>query len=232
MNAKQDVDISIGQLLLEAGCVNEDMLSYTTKVQKVSRERMGDIMMRLRFATDRDIAEVVAQQAGLECDPMVVVSSSPEALAQMPSNFAQKHGLLPLAIEDEHLKVASIDPFATTSLDRLTRYTSYPVRLVVAPEARLRREVQRQYQLVENYIEQEIDRIGQKAAAGQEFVAENLMELLLQSAIEYNATDIHFNPTELATLISFRLDGVMQLCYSLPASAHSRLVSVFKVAAG
>jgi len=161
-----------------------------------------------------------------------VVSSSEEALAQIPSNFAQKHGMLPLAIEGEHLVVACIDPYAENSLDRLTRFTSYPLRLVVAPEARLRREVQRQYQLVESHIENEIERIAQAAAAGRDFVAERLMELIVSSAIEYDATDVHINPTELATLVSFRLDGVMQLCYSLPASAHGRLVSVFKVAAG
>jgi type IV pilus assembly protein PilB len=85
---------------------------------------------------------------------------------------------------------------------------------------------------VESHIEQEIERIAQAAVAGRDFVAERLVELLVSSAIEYDATDIHINPTELATLVSFRLDGVMQLCYSLPASAHGRLVSVFKVAAG
>jgi type IV pilus assembly protein PilB len=175
---------------------------------------------------------VVAKQAGLEYNPMLVVSSSEEALSQIPSSFAQKHGLLPLSIEDEHLVVACIDPYAQNSLDRLTRFTSYPLRLVVAPEARLRREVQRQYHLVESHIEQEIERIAQAAAAGRDFVAERLMELLISSAIEFDATDVHINPTELATLVSFRLDGVMQLCYSLPASAHGRLVSVFKVAAG
>lgn len=232
MDMEVKTDRSIGQLLLEAGSINEAMLDYSMKVQQVSRERMGDIMLRLRFATDRDIARVLAQQLGLEYDPMLVVTSSPEALAQIPSSFAQKHGLLPLAIEGDHLVVASLDPYARNSLDRLTRYTSYPLRLVVAPEARLRREVQRQYQLVENYIEQEIERIAQAAATGREFIAERLMELLLSSAIEYDATDIHINPTELATLVSFRLDGVMQLCYSLPASAHGRLISVFKVAAG
>ena len=232
MDMEVKTDRSIGQLLLEAGSINEAMLDYSMKVQQVSRERMGDIMLRLRFATDRDIARVLAQQLGLEYDPMLVVTSSPEALAQIPSSFAQKNGLLPLAIEGDHLVVASLDPYARNSLDRLTRYTSYPLRLVVAPEARLRREVQRQYQLVENYIEQEIERIAQAAATGREFIAERLMELLLSSAIEYDATDIHINPTELATLVSFRLDGVMQLCYSLPASAHGRLISVFKVAAG
>jgi len=232
MNVQFDFKKSIGQLLLKSGSITEEMLSFTTKVQQVSRERIGDIMMRLRFATDREIAATVAEQSDLEYDPMLVVSSSPEALAQIPSNVAQKHGLLPLAIEDGHLKVASIDPNARASMDRLSRYTSYPLKIVVAPEARLRREVQRQYHLVENYIEQEIVRIAQAAAAGRDFVAEKLMELIMQSAIEYNATDIHISPTELATLISFRLDGVMQLCYSLPASAHGRLVSVFKVAAG
>ena len=223
---------SIGHLLLEAGRIDEEMLAYALKVQQVSSERLGDILQRLRLVTDRDIAWVVAKQAGLEYHPMLVVSSSEEALAQIPSSFAQKHGVLPLSFDDDHLVVACVDPYAQHSLDRLTRYTSYPLRLMVAPEARLRREVQRQYHLVESHIEQEIERIAQAAAAGRDFVAERLMELLVSSAIEYDATDIHINPTELATLVSFRLDGVMQLCYSLPASAHGRLVSVFKVAAG
>jgi type II secretory ATPase GspE/PulE/Tfp pilus assembly ATPase PilB-like protein len=223
---------SVGNLLLEDGRIDEEMLAYALKVQQVSRERLGDILQRLRLVTDRDIAWVVAKQAGLEYNPMLVVSSSEEALSQIPSSFAQKHGLLPLSIEGDRLVIACIDPYAKHSLDRLTRFTSYPLRLVVAPEARLRREVQRQYHLVESHIEQEIERIAQAAAAGRDFVAERLMELLVSSAIEYDATDVHINPTELATLVSFRLDGVMQLCYSLPASAHGRLVSVFKVAAG
>ncbi len=230
--ARNSRDLAIGQMLLDDGSIDEAMLSYSMHVQQVSRERLGEIMLRLRFATDRDIARVVAKQANLEYDPMLVVSSSPEALTQISPSFAQKHGFLPLALEGGHLKVASIDPFARHSLDRLARHTSYPLKLVVAPEARLRREVQRQYQLVENNIEQEIERIAQAATAGRDFVAEQLMELLIYSAIEFDATDVHINPTEMATLISFRLDGVMKLCYSLPASAHGRLVSVFKVAAG
>jgi len=223
---------TVGHLLLEDGRIDEEMLAYALKVQQVSRERLGDILQRLRLVTDRDIAWVVARQTGLDYHPMLVVSSSEEALAQIPSSFAQKHGLLPLSIEDHHLVAACIDPYAQRSLERVRRFTSYPLRLMVAPEARLRREVQRQYHLVESHIEQEIERIAQAAAAGRDFVAERLLELLVSSAIEYDATDIHINPTELATLVSFRLDGVMQLCYTLPASAHGRLVSVFKVAAG
>jgi type IV pilus assembly protein PilB len=229
---EQSSQQSIGHLLLQDGRIDQETLDYALKVQEVSRERLGDILQQLRLVTDRDIAWVVAKQAGLEYDPMLVVTASEEALSQIPSNFAQKHGLLPMAIEDGKLVVACIDPYAQHSLEKVRRFTSYPLSLVVAPEARLRREVQRQYRLVESHIEQEIERIAQAAVAGREFVAERLVELLVSSAIEYDSTDIHINPTDLATLVSFRLDGVMQLCYSLPASAHGSLVSVFKVAAG
>ena len=232
MDAQDEAAKTIGRLLIGDGLINDDMLAYAMKVQKVSRERLGDTLLRLRFVTDRDIASVVARQAGLAFDPMMVVTSTPEALAQIPSSFAQKHGLLPLVIEDGYLVVACIDPYARNALDRITRFTSYPLRLVVAPEARLRWEVQRLYQLAERHIDNEIERMGQAALSGQEIVAEHLMELLISSAIEYDATDIHFNPTERATLVSFRMDGVMQLRYTLPASVHGRVVSAFKVAAG
>jgi hypothetical protein len=89
---------SIGHLLLEDGRIDDEMLSYALKVQQVSRERLGDILQHLRLVTDRDIAWVVAKQAKLEYNPMLVVTSSEEALDQIPSSFAQKHGLLPLSI--------------------------------------------------------------------------------------------------------------------------------------
>jgi len=232
MNTQDEIAKTIGRLLVGDGLITQDMLAYAMQVQKVSRERLGDTLLRLRFVTDRDIASVVARQADLEFDPMMVVTASKEALAQIPSSFAQKHGLLPLAIEDDQLVVACIDPYARNALDRVSRYTSYPLRLVVAPEARLRWEVQRLYQLAERHIDKEIERISQSALSGQEIVAEHLMELLISSAIEYDATDIHFNPTERATLVSFRMDGVMQLRYTLPAPVHGRVVSAFKVAAG
>ena len=182
MVTEENTPKAIGKLLLEAELVTEAMLTYAMKVQKVSRERLGDTLLRLRFVTDRDLAWALAHQAQLEFHPMLVVTSSAEALAQIPSTFAQKHGLLPLAIEDDQLVVACIDPYARNSLERLTRFTSYPLRLMVAPEARLRWEVQRQYQLVERHIEQEIERIAQTATTGQEVVVERLVELLISSA--------------------------------------------------
>ena len=76
MDTKVDVERRVGELLLEEGSIDEPMFAYSSKVQEVSRERMGQIMLRLRFATDRDVARVLAKQAGLEYDPMLVVTSS------------------------------------------------------------------------------------------------------------------------------------------------------------
>ena len=94
---EQSTQKTIGHLLLEDGRIDEEMLAYALKVQQVSRERLGDILQHLRLVTDRDVAWVVAKQAELDYHPLLVVSASEEALAQIPSNFAQKHGLLPLS---------------------------------------------------------------------------------------------------------------------------------------
>jgi type IV pilus assembly protein PilB len=58
------------------------------------------------------------------------------------------------------------------------------------------------------------------------------VELFLDTAVDLGASDVHFNPTENVTLITYRIDGVLQPQYSLPAVMHNRLISTIKISAG
>jgi len=156
----------------------------------------------------------------------------PEVLRLLPFNFAQRHLVLPLAVEGGTAVLAVEDPGNPQLGALLARFVSQPHRLKVAPKGRLVREIQRRYYRAEHPLDAEIERMSQTIAAGRDFPAERLAELLLSAAIDARASDLHISPTPLATLVSLRLDGVLQLTYTLPASAHGRLVSTVKVMSG
>lgn len=222
----------IGELLQDAGIVTEAMIAYALTIQKVSRERVGDVLLRLRFATDTEVARVVAHQNGLPFDQLIQCVPQAEAYSQVPFALAQKLTVLPLWIIDGALVIATDHPNNPEIIERIGRYSSYPLRMVVAPTSHLQRLIQKTYYLAEHSIDDEIARITNATLAGGEFSAERLFDLLLSSAIDVHASDIHMSPTPNATLISHRIDGVLHLRYALPANVHDRLISICKVRAG
>ena len=222
----------LGELLREAGIVSEEMIAYALKIQKVTRERVGEVLLRLRFATDTEVARIVAQQHRLPFDALGARVPAAAALAQLPFAVAQKLGLLPLEIVGGNLLAATDNPGNPELAERVARFCSYPLQLLVAPSSRLQRLIQRAYYLAEHPLDDEVERNVAAIQAGREYSAERLFELLLSSAIDLRASDMHVSPTPNATLVSYRIDGVLQLRYALPAAAHLRLISTAKVRAG
>lgn len=221
----------IGDLLAEAGAVGRESLAYALKIQAHGGGRLGDTLQSLRFVTDTEVARVVAQQHGLPYSELDA-PTPPEVLKLIPFAFAQRHLILPLVLEKGSLVLAVEDPDSTTLQPLVSRFVSHPIRLAVAPRARLAREIQRRYFRAEHPVDQEVERMAQTIGGGREFAAERLIELLISSAIDSRASDIHLGPTPLASVVSFRIDGVLGMRYALPAAAHQRVVSTCKVMSG
>lgn len=222
----------LGEILVDAGIINTEMINYALSVQRVSKERLGDVLLRLRFATDVEIAHTLATQSGVRYESLEAFAPDRDALAQIPSNFAQKFGVLPIGFEGEHLLLATDDPYQTDIGDRASRFTSRRLKLVLAPALRLRRTIQRAYYMVEHPIDEDVARLAGELHAGREVNTEALLDLLMAAAVDERASDVHFSPTASASLVSMRLDGVLHLRFALPAGLHARLVSTCKVRAG
>ena len=222
---------SLGQVLKSFGVVDEDTLNYALKISKTSGSRLGETLQALGFVTDLEIAQAIAQQAGVAFSELNE-PSSPDVLRLVPFNFAQKHVVLPLEIQDGYLVLATEDPGNASLPGLLARFVSNPLRLVVAPRLLLTKEIQRRYFRADHPLDDEIERMSLSIAAGRDFPAERLVELLLAAAVDGHASDMHVSPTPLATLVSLRVDGVLQLRFTLPAAAHQRLVSTVKVMSG
>ncbi len=63
-------------------------------------------------------------------------------------------------------------------------------------------------------------------------VISKLLELLIMEGIRQRATDIHINPAGDVIYIFYRVDGVLQYGYCLPAAIHNPMTSRMKILAG
>jgi len=221
---------ALGEALRDSGLIDEELLHYALSIAKTCGERIGETLEKLGFVTDQEIAQAISKQTGIPFTDLTAGSSA-EALRLVPFAFAQKNLLLPLEVRDGRLLVAADDAANPQLATMVARFVSNPLDFCIAPKRRLLREIQRRYTRVEHSLDDEIARIGQTALGGRDFPAERLAELVITSGVDAQASDIHISATPLATLVSLRVDGVLQLAHSLPAVVHTRLISAVKVMA-
>lgn len=74
-------------------------------------------------------------------------------------------------------------------------------------------------------VQSEIDR-------GEDASVINLLNLIIEHAVEARASDIHIDPHSDHLCVRIRVDGVLQKCHTMPKSFHMPVVSRTKVLAG
>ncbi len=219
----------IGELLKEEGIITDEHINYALHVQKAVKKRFGDILRDLGFVTDVEIAITLAKQSGYEYIDLDTVSPSREALSLIPKNFSIQNGVLPIKVENSSLTVAISDPYDERVKAMIGRFFRGEVIYKVAPATILAKKIERFYYIAENPISETIEEMSKTVANGGEISVENLLNLVIEDGIDKTASDIHINPVDEATLISYRIDGVLRLFHALPITIHSRLVSTVKV---
>jgi len=223
---------NIGSLLKENGFVNEQQISYALQKQKVTGERLGELLERLGFVSGYDVARMLAGQEGLDFVDVRQFVPSEGALKLFNMKLCLVEHFLPIRRDGDELEVVC----ASTNLAHLrqlvlSRSGLHP-RFLYGQRSDIHQAVGQYYHFLENPLEEQLDREISKATEDVDMVRglDHLLDHLLHLAVKYRATDIHIQPDEKSIHVSFRVDGVLRpmLCMS---PRLKRLVSTIKMKA-
>ncbi len=222
----------LGKLLKEKGIITEDHIRFAIQDQKITKEKIGEILVRLCFITEYDVAITLSEQEGIPYLDVEEVLPEEAALKLFNKNLCLNHAFLPIGVEDGFLKVASA--FASgPALDQLiTRHSGLKPKFFLSERTKILNAINKFYYLVENPIEKLIETEVNLLAHDTEMARgmDNLVRHILHLAVKMRTTDIHIRPMEKATNVAFRIDGVMTSVLSLPAS-FSRIAASLKMKA-
>ena len=205
-------------------------LGHVRKVQVALRLPVSEVLLKLRFLGDLDIAEALAGISGYPLHQADHREADPAMLGLVPYAFAKRHNILPLRQQAALTVVATADPFDERVLSQLSRYLPGEVAWVVAPRGVLARAIESAYHFAQHPSALDVERA--LAGGADKIDGSRLVRSVIGGAIEAGASDVHFSPADFASLVYYRLDGVLQLRHVLPAAAHSRLVSALKIEGG
>jgi len=228
------------EVLVEAGVITREQLETAASARNGAVERLDEVLIRLGIAGEEEIYSALARHMGLEYAPDVDRDIPPALLAQVPSDFAMRHQVLPLREEDHSLVVAMANPFDVTVLDDLRLLTSRDVRAVVVSPRKISDAIEQCYMekmfrdidtmQTEEVAEEDLE-IADLQKMAREALVIKLVNLILHQAVQERASDVHIEPHEKELRVRYRVDGVLRDASSPPRHLHPAIISRIKIMA-
>jgi type IV pilus assembly protein PilB len=251
--------VRIGELLLKEKRITPEQLQQALNAQRQSGGKLGSHLVTLGFVKDAEITALLSKQYGVPSIALDRFEIDPAVLRLVPAETARKYQILPLSRAGAALTIAMTDPTNVFAMDDIKFMTGYNVEPVVASETAVLEGIQRYYgdgaigngsgsgssaldaasraleemPLGADDVEvlQEFEEISVEALArqGQEAPVIKLVNVILMSAIQKEASDIHIEPYEKELRVRYRIDGILYNIMQPPMKYKDAITSRIKI---
>jgi type IV pilus assembly protein PilB len=192
----------------------------------------------------------VAQEHGREYIDLTEVAIPETIIELVPESVARENSILPLAEEDDALKVIVSDPYDIDTVEKLRFILNRRIEIALAPRDKIQEAINKYYSQIEGesadsvlqeFTDTKIDftetETTTQAVGAGEVVDENsapivrLVQLMITEAVQLRASDIHVEPFEEVVRIRYRMDGILQKRDSPPRRLLGAIISRIKILA-
>ncbi|MBW2238471.1 MAG: type II/IV secretion system protein [Deltaproteobacteria bacterium] len=162
----------------------------------------------------------------------------------IPRSFAMKHLVLPIAIKDGCLTVATPNPFNVEVMEDIARAGQLKVKVVVTSKSDIIKLINEFFGFKRSIAAAEHQFAGPSVDLGnlEQYVrlksadelpstdqhVVNAVNYLFTYAFDQRASDVHIEPKRDVSLVRMRIDGVLHTVHQLPKNVHSAIVSRIK----
>lgn len=179
----------------------------------------------------------------MRIDPLQI--DVPAVTAVTSHAYASRFNIICVEVHADHVVFGTAEPFYQEWQMEMQRILNKEIRLVICNPADIRRYLQELYSVSKSVLGAKSEQAGKSGGVQN---LEQLMELgrhgkleandshvislvdwLLQYAYEQRASDIHLEPRRDTGAVRFRIDGVMQQVYDMPASVMAAVTSRLKI---
>jgi len=234
----------VADTLAAMGRLTIDQLSEVRGAQlKNVYADTAEILLRLGFVDNEDLFAAKAHMNGFEFRQIMPEQIDKDAFAKLSSDFIVNNKIMPIALEDNVLTVATAAPENVFVLDEVKRQTGCDIHVVVCSVEDIEKASAvlggkdldyRVEDLMHDIADAEVvEKVQGKIEDLEKMAGESpvikFVNYLISHAIREGASDIHIEPKDKETKIRYRIDGVLFEEMTPPAHMHAAIVSRLKI---
>jgi len=135
----------LGDLLKEAGLIDDFQLEAALSHQRNWGGKLGAIIVELEFAREEDIARVISEKMGVPYVNLFEPELSPDVLKLLKADMAKKFGVIPVKKEANALILAMSDPMDFETMDNVRFITGLTIKPVLSMAAEIKDAIRKYY---------------------------------------------------------------------------------------
>ena len=217
--------------LKELQVIDQKDLDNAVAESKKSGTSLGEILLTKELVSDENLGKVIADSLKMPFVSLNKAAVNNDLLRIVPEIIARRDKIIAFARDKNGLKVAMTNPKDEEIIQFLAKKTGEKIIPYYATERDLEnalRLYQKEMQATFNdLLNQQVEKA--KTSVVKEAPVSKIVDLLIEYAYENKASDIHIEPTEIESLVRFRIDGVLHDVLKLPHDIHVQIVSRIKV---
>jgi type IV pilus assembly protein PilB len=242
--------LQLGQLLLSRGVVNTEQIEHALTRQGASGQRklLGEVLVEMGYCTENQIASALAEAYNVPYAQVSPKLCDPAVVELLPRAFLDEHTILPMFKVHNILTIALSEPSNVFLIDEIERLAACRIQVVCATAHDIRATLQTYMPAANVFV---IDDIIDDAALADFAMIDNLPEdisdleeiagqspvvklvnYMIYTAVNENASDIHIEPDEKILRVRYRVDGRLYEKIRPPYQMHAAIVSRIKIMAG
>lgn len=138
----------LGELLVERGVINREQINISLEHQKKNPGHLlGEVLVELKFATEKDIAQALTCQYGFPYLPLSSYEIDAEVIRSVPENVCRQFCLVPIDKIGKSLTVAMSNPLNIQALEDVELITGCSVQVFVSTATDVKQSIDKYYKV-------------------------------------------------------------------------------------
>jgi type IV pilus assembly protein PilB len=145
MPIRRIIKKQLGELLIEAGVINQQQVDKALKAQKEKGGLIGEILVDLGFAKEEDIAQALTAQYGFPYLPLSNYEISPEIINIIAGRVAKQYVLIPIDKIGNNLTIVMSNPLNIQAIEDVELISGCSVQTFVSTSSDIKRAIEKYY---------------------------------------------------------------------------------------
>src|SRR5437667_8218635 len=211
----------LGQILLQERLTTPDVVEQALARAKTTGERVGEALVELGAVKSEDVLRALAEQQNLAYLSRDELPSALPVLKAVSPKYLRQYLVCPISVDAGTLTVATADPLNPLIIDDLRQSTGLDVKVMVSSPEAILEAIDHTYDGSATPLQRIVEGMeDDRGPDGDEDVNHlrdmafeapvvRLVNLLIENAINAEASDIHIEPFEDTLRIRYRIDGIL-----------------------
>ena len=198
--------LKFGEILVEENLITDAQLQEALNRQKTVRKKLGEILIDMRIISENEMLVALSKKLKFQYEDNPVQFMDASVRDLVSQHFAQNNKTLSLYIENGTLFFATNDPLDFVTMEDLSMIAGFDTLPVISPMNTIEHGLNVLYKIdvttsdITQLTDQDEEDLMRRVDSAP---VVKMVNNIINSAYGVNASDIHIEPEEDATIIRF-----------------------------